>query len=151
MRATQLNGNKFAKKMGAAVFAPMIFVIPLPTVVETPLQENQKIINGGNFVKNILAFFVIFGLYTLIKNNKWRDYLLIGSFVIGYLLVLAFSAFAQSERFHQPVLPFEMLLAAYGFSLMNKKTRRYFDNWTMLLVVIIIGWSWFKLAGRGMT
>jgi len=150
MRATQKNGNKYAKKMGAAVFAPMMFVIPFPTVVETPKQQNQKIINGGNYVKNVLAFFVIFGMFTLIKENRWRDYLLIGSFVVGYLIVLAFSAFAQSERFHQPVLPFEMIFAAYGFSLMTKRNRKIFDRWMLALVLMIIGWSWFKLAGRGM-
>jgi len=93
---------------------------------------------------------VIFGLFTLIKEKRWRDYLLIGSFVIGYLIVLAFSAFAQSERFHQPVVPFEMIFAAYGFSLMTKKNRKIFDRWMLVLVLMIIGWSWFKLAGRGM-
>ncbi|MDP4240548.1 MAG: hypothetical protein Q8904_13870 [Bacteroidota bacterium] len=150
MRSTEKNGNKFAKYIGGAVFAPMIFVIPFPTIVETPKQENQKIINGGNYVKNILAFFVIFALYWVIKEKKWRDYLLIGSFTIGYLVVIAMSAFAQAERFHQPALPFELILAAFGISLITNKQKKYFSWWMMLIFVAIVGWSWFKLAGRGM-
>jgi len=150
LRTTQLNGNKYAKKMGAAVFAPMIFAIPFPTVVETPNQQNQKIINGGNFVKNVLAFFVLFSFVMIIREKKWRDYLLVGSFTIGYLLVLSFSAFAQSERFHQPVLPLELMLAAFGITLVTNKTKKYYKWWMILLFFVILGWSWFKLAGRDM-
>jgi len=150
MRATEVNGNKYAKKLGGAIFAPIILVIPFPTIIETPKQENQKIINGGNYVKNVLAFFVIFAIFIVIKENKWRDYLLIGSFTIGYALVLALSAFAHSERFHQPTLPFELILAAVGISLVTNKTKKYYNWWMIFLFVAIIAWSWFKLAGRGM-
>ena len=150
MRTTQENGNKYAKKMTGAVFAPMIFVIPFPTIIETPKQENQKIINGGNYVKNVMAIFVLFALLTVIREGRWRDYLLVGSFTIGYLIVLAMSAFAQSERFHQPTLPFEIMLGAFGLSLMTKKTKKYYDRWLILMFLAIVGWSWFKLAGRGM-
>jgi hypothetical protein len=151
MRATEVNGNKFVKKIGGAVFAPLILVIPFPTIIETPKQENQKLINGGNYVKNVMAFFVLFTIFTVIRMGKWREYLLLGSFTIGYSLVLAFSAFAHSERFHQPTLPFELILAAVGISLMTNKTKKYYNWWMIFLFVAIVGWSWFKLAGRGMT
>jgi len=151
MRSTQVNGNKFAKYATGAVFAPMIFVLPFPTIIETPLQQNQKIINGGNFVKNIMAFFTIFAIFWIIKNDKWRDYILLGSFTIGYLAVIAFSAFAQSERFHQPALPFELIFAAFGISLITNKEKKYFSWWLALIFVIIVGWSYFKLAGRDMS
>ena len=150
MRATEGNGNKFAKKLGGAIFAPIILVIPFPTIIDTPKQENQKLINGGNYVKNVLAFFVIFTIFTVIRQDKWREYLLLGSFTIGYSLVLAMSAFAHSERFHQPTLPFELILAAVGISLMTNKTKKYYNWWMIFLFVAIVGWSWFKLAGRGM-
>jgi 4-amino-4-deoxy-L-arabinose transferase-like glycosyltransferase len=151
MRATEVNGNKFVKKLGGAMFAPIILVIPFPTIIETPDQENQKLINGGNYVKNVMAFFVIFTIFTVIRQGKWREYLLLGSFTIGYSLVLAMSAFAHSERFHQPTLPFELILAAVGISLMTNKTKKYYNWWMIFLFVAIVGWSWFKLAGRGMT
>ncbi len=149
-RTTRENGNKFSKYAGGAVFAPMIFVIPFPTIINTPSQENMQLINGGNYVKNIMAFFVIFALFMIIKEKKWRNFTLIGSFLIGYLLVLAFSPFAQSERFHMPVLPFELIFAAYGVSLITNKTKKYFTWWMILIFIALIGWSWFKLAGRDM-
>jgi hypothetical protein len=150
MRATEVNGNKYAKKLGGAIFAPIILVIPFPTIIETPKQENQKLINGGNYVKNVMAFFVIFAIFMVIKEDKWREYLLLGSFTIGYSLVLALSAFAHSERFHQPTLPFELILAAVGISLVTNKTKKYYNWWMVFLFVAIIVWSWFKLAGRDM-
>ncbi len=149
-RATRVGGNKFARYAGAAVFAPLIFVIPFPTMVYIPGQDNQQLMNGSNYVKNIMAFFVVYVLFYLIRRDKWRDYLLIGSFTIGYLMVIAFSAFAHSERFHLPALPFELIFAAFGVSLIEKKERKYFDWWMMFIFVAIIAWSWFKLAGRGM-
>ena len=150
-RATQVNGNKFAKFMTGAIFAPMIFAIPFPTLVEVPLQQNQKLINGGNYIKNILAFFLLIAVIYVFKEHKWREYLLIGTFVVAYLAILAKSAFAQSERFHQPVLPFEIMMACYGLSVITKNQKKYFNWWLILIFIAIIGWSWFKLAGRGMS
>ena len=149
-RSTRENGNKFAKYSSEAIFLPMIFVIPFPTLVEIPEQENMKLIHGGNYVKNIMAFFVLFAFYWVIKNNKWRDYMLIGSFTIGYLVVIAMSSFAQSERFHQPAMPFLLMMAAFGLSQVTNKQKKYFKWYMMLLFIAIVGWSWFKLAGRGM-
>jgi len=150
-RSTMINGNKFAKYFTGAIFAPMIFVIPFPTVIGTLGQENQQIINGGNFVKNVMAFFILIALIELIRSGKWRDYVLIGSFTIGYLIVVAFSAFAQAERFHQPAIPFELILAAFGLSIMTNKTNKYYTWWMAFVFLAVVGWSWFKLAGRGMS
>ncbi len=150
-RATREGGNQFAKYAGAAVFAPLIFVIPFPTMVYVPGQENQMLIHGANYDKNIIAFFVVFALLYLINTGKWRDYILLGSFTLGYLLVIAFSAFAQSERFHLPTLPFLLIFAAYGVSIFDKKKHgKYFNWWLVFIFAAIVVWSWFKLAGRGM-
>jgi hypothetical protein len=150
-RSTRDNGNKFAKYASGAVFAPIIFVIPFPTIVNTPGQENQKIINGGNYVKNILAFFVVFAMIWILKEGKWREYITIGSFTIGYLLVIAMSSFAQSERFHQPALPFLLVFAAFGISKVTNTQKKYFTWYMAFIFIAIVAWSWFKLAGRGMT
>lgn len=149
-RAKREGGNEFAKYASGAVFAPMIFVIPFPTMVNIYGQDNQQLINGGNYVKNIMAFFTIFALFLLIKEKKWREHLLLGSFTIAYLGVIAMSAFAQSERFHQPALPFILVFAAYGISRVTNSTKKYFTWWLVLIFIILIGWSWFKLAGRGL-
>src|ERR1035437_4411548 len=150
-RSTRENGNKFAKYATGAIFAPIIFVIPFPTIIETPGQENQKIINGGNYVKNILAFFVIFALIWIVKEGQWREYITMGAFTIGYLLVVANSAFAQSERFHQPALPFLLVFAAFGISKVTNTQKKYFTWYMAFIFVAIAVWSWFKLAGTGLT
>ena len=144
--------NRFAKYAGAAVFAPMIFTIPFPTMNEVPGQENQKMIHGGNFVKNILSGFTIAALFILLFSGDWRKYVLPLAILCGYLVVLVFSTFAQSERFHLPILPFTLMFSAYGISKMNEVwwIKKYFPYWCALMFIAAIAWNWFKLAGRGM-
>lgn len=152
-RARRTNGNAFAKYAGKSVFAPMIFTIPFPSMVR-PFdgQDQQQFLNGGNFVKNIMSYFTIFALIMLLMSGKWRDNLLPLSFMLGYIVVLTMSNFAQSERFHQPVMPFEFMFAAYGVSIAVTKTKykRWFTYWCVLMFVACIAWNWFKLKGRGM-
>lgn len=146
-------GNSFAKYAGATVFAPMIFTLPFPTMVR-PFdgQDELQLLNGGNFVKNIVSCFTIFAIILLLISGKWRDHMLPLSFMVGYLIVLVFSSFAQSERFHQPAMPFELMFAAYGLSIAvtKKKYKRWFGYWCGLMFVACIAWNWFKLAGRGL-
>lgn len=144
--------QKFAKYAGASVFAPMIFTLPFPTMAETPGQENQKMIHGGNYVKNIISFFTIAALFIMLFSGNWRRYVLPVSILCGYLLVLVFSNFAHSERFHQPILPLHLMIAAYGISQMNKLRilKKGYPWWCALMFVAALAWNWFKLAGRGM-
>ena len=152
-RSKRENGNAFAKYAGKSVFAPLIFTIPFPTMVE-PFkgQDVQQLNNGGNFVKNILSGFTIFAMFMLLVSGKWREHLLPLSFMLGYLVVLTMSTFAQSERFHQPVVPFELMFAAYGLSIAvtKPKYKRWFTYWCALMFVATIAWNWFKLKGRGL-
>ena len=143
--------QKFAKYAGAAVFAPMIFTIPFPTMNEVPEQENQMMIHGGNFVKNITSYFTIMALFVLLFSGKWRQHVLPLAVLCGYLVVLVFSNFAQSERFHQPILPLSLMFAAYGISIMNQYPwiKQYFKYWCVLMFIAAVAWNWFKLAGRG--
>ena len=151
-RTKRDNGNIYAKYAGAAVFAPMIFTIPFPTMTEVPRQENQKIIHGGNFVKNIISYFTIMSLFILLLSGNWRKHVLPLAVLCGYLVVLVFSSFAQSERFHLPILPLTMMFAALGVSLMkeNPWIKTYFNYWCVLMFLAAVAWNWFKLAGRGM-
>lgn len=152
-RGKRDNGNAFAKYAGKSVFAPLIFTIPFPSMVR-PFegQDVQQLLNGGNFIKNIISFFTIFAMFTLLITGKWRDHLLPLSFLLGYLVVLTMSTFAQSERFHQPAMPFEFMFAAYGLSIAvtKKKYKRWFTYWCVLMFVACIAWNWFKLKGRGL-
>ena len=148
--ANRKGGNELAKYAGAAVFAPMIFTIQFPTMVEIPIQENQRMIHGGNYVKNITSYFTIFALLSLLMSGNWRRHVLILSVCCGYLVVIALSAFAHSERFHLPALPFSLILAALGISLQTNKQKKWFNYWFILIFVANIAWVWFKLKGRGL-
>ena len=162
-RTQREHGNKFAKYAGKAVFAPMIFTIPFPSMVR-PFdgQDVQQLLNGGNFIKNILSFFTILVLFMLLFSGRWREHLVPLSYMLGYIVVLALSTFAQSERFHQPAMPMELMFAAYGIqqALMGVPItkgigsrvtyKRWFMMWLGVMFVACVAWNWFKLAGRGL-
>lgn len=147
--------QSLAKYAGAAVFAPMIFTIPFPTMVETEGQEISRMLHGGMVTKGVMSFFCILAIVTLIlpilpKMNKWRNHILIGVFLIAYLAILVFSAFAHADRFHMPALPLEILFVAYGLSLWRVKVfQRVYIWWLVVMFIAFVGWNWFKLAGRG--
>lgn len=150
-RSKREGGNSFAKYAGAAVFAPLIFTIPFPSMVYTDVtQEMQMQAHGGYFIKNVLSFFVIFVMFYLLKTKQWKQHLLPLTFMCGYLAALVISVFAQSGRFHLMIIPFEIMFAAYGVSLLNKKGVKWFQYALVFECVVCIAWSWFKLAGRGL-
>ena len=155
-RATRVDkggfSNQLIKYASASVFAPMIFTLPFPTMAETSGQENQKMIHGGNFVKNILSYFTIMALMILLVTGNWRKHVLPIVVLCGYLVVLVFSNFAHSERFHLPILPLSLMFAAYGISIMKQYPwiKTYFSYWCVLICLAAVAWNWFKLAGRGM-
>ena len=149
-RSRREGGNSFAKYASGAVFAPAIFTLPFASMVYTDGQENQQMLHGGCFAKNIMSGFVIFAMVLLLFGGDWRKHVLPLSIMIGYLAVIAFSNFAHSERFHQPALPFELMFAAYGISQLQKKHVKWIDCWLVFVVAANVGWAWFKLAGRGL-
>lgn len=144
-------GNLWAKYATGAVMAPMIFVLPFSTMVNVDDQYNQQIIHGGNFVRNFMGFFVILALiFALFINKDWRNMSLVGSYVIGYLGVISMSGFANSERFLLPALPALIVLWAYGVSVLNKKSFRYFKYWIAIVFLMQVAWAYFKLGSRGL-
>ena len=146
-------GNSFAKYAGKAVFAPLIFTIPFPSFnVAEQSQVLQRQLSGGSYIKNILSFFVIMMMFMMLISGEWRRHVFILAYTVGYHVVLALSPFAQSGRFHMPVIPMLMLFGAYGIQIAktNGKLKRWFPIVLVLEVVICLGWNWFKLAGRGM-
>ena len=150
-RSNRKGGNEFAKYAGAAVFAPLIVTIPFPTmVIANPDQVYQMQMAGGNFIKNVISFFVIFVLFWLIVNKEWRKHTFILFFMLGYLAVLVVSGFAQSGRFHMPIMPLEIVFAAYGITILPKNKRHWFNYALIFEFVVCIAWNWFKLKGRGM-
>ena len=152
-RSTRSGGNEFAKYATKAVFAPLIFSIPFPTFnVALESQVLQRQLSGGSYIKNILSFFVIMVMFILLISGEWRRHVFILAYTVGYHVVLALSVFAQSGRFHMPVIPMLMLFAAYGIraAKTNARWRRMFTLVVVLEVAVCLVWNWFKLKGRGL-
>lgn len=152
-RAKREGGNAFAKYASATVFAPMIFTIPFPTM-NAPYdgQYRQIQLSGGSYIKNILSFFVIIVLISMLISGEWRKNVFLLAYTVGYHLVLVMSNFAHSGRFHMPVWPMLMLFAALGIQMAktNPKIRKWYPMVLVLEVVVCLAWNWFKLKGRGM-
>ena len=143
-------GNLWAQYATGAVLAPMEFVMPLSTMVDTN-QGNQMMLHGGNYVKNFLGIFVLIALFTILfKEKNWRQFSLVGSFVIGYLGVIAFSGYGNAERFLLPAAPILLIFAAYGVSKLNAKNFKFVNYWYIIVVVMEVGWAYFKIGSRGL-
>ena len=152
-RSDREGGNSFAKYAGAAVFAPLIFTIPFPTLnMANEGQLMQVQLAGGSYIKNLFSFFVITVLFLMLISGDWRRHVFILAYTCGYLVVLVFSGFAQSGRYHIPIWPMLMLFAAYGVQLAkgNKYIRNGFHQVVLLEVLACLAWNWFKLKGRGL-
>lgn len=145
-----MRGNQWAKYATGSVMAPMMFVLPFSTMVDTG-QQNQMIIHGGNFVKNFMGIFVLIALFNaLFVKKNWRHFALIGSFAIGYLGVISLSGFSNSERFLLPAVPCLLIFWAYGISILNVKSYRIVKVWYYIIPVMEIGWAVFKIGSRGL-
>jgi hypothetical protein len=151
-RSQQVNkGVEWAKYATGTVMAPMIFVLPFPTMVDVDEQYNQQMVNAGNYVRNFLGIFVLIALYSAIfKKKNWRDFSLIVAFVIAYLGIVSTSGFANSERFLLPGFPILLMIAAYGITQLDAKNYRFVKIWFLILPVMIMAWAFFKLGSRGL-
>ena len=145
-----IRGNQWAKYATGSVMAPMIVALPFSTMVVTEGQESQITRHGGNYVRNFMAFFALIAILEAIRQKKWRSFALIGAFTFGYLGVISISGYSNSERFLLPGLPGLILLWAYGISELRKETYRFLSPWCVIVVIIEIGWAYFKLGSRGL-
>lgn len=142
-------GSRWAKYATGAVLAPMAFVMPFSTMVDTN-QYNQQVMGGGNFVRNFFGIFVLLALYLVIfKEKNWREYSLLGIFIVGYLGVISVSGYGNSERFLLPGLPCLLILTAYGISKLNAKSYKFVKLWYIVVVIMEIAWAYFKLGNIG--
>lgn len=143
-------GNQWAKYATGTVLAPMIFVMPFSTMVDMQ-QYNQELTHGGNFVRNYFGIFVLLALfYSIFKYKNWKDFSLIGSFLISYLAVISFSGYGNSERFLLPGAPLLLILSAYGITLLDKNNIKYVNIWASIVILMEFGWAFFKVGSRGL-
>ena len=144
-------GNQWAKYATGTVMAPIMFILPFPTMVDVDEQYNQQMLSGGNYVRNFFGGFVLIALFSAIFITKnWRNLSLIGSYVIAYLGIISTSGFANSERFLLPGLPILLIMAAYGVTLLNAKNYKFIKIWYWVVPVMGFAWAFFKLGSRGL-
>lgn len=143
-------GNQWAQYATGAVMAPMAFVLPFSTMVDVDQQYAQQTKHGGNFIRNFMGFFALLAIYEAIRRKRWRDFVLIGSFVIAYLGVIALSGFSNSERFLLPGLPGLVMMWAYGISALREQTYKLLTPWCIVVFIMEFGWAFFKLGSRGL-
>jgi len=147
--ATTKGANTLAKYGTASIFMPMMLFAPFPTLVYIEDQPNAMMINGNIFTRNVYAFFVLIALFTLYKKKLLTEHILVLALLLTYLVILSLSGFALSERFHMPAVPFLLILAGYGITQMNNRNVKFYIPYLVVIGLVIIGWNWFKLAGRG--
>ena len=145
-----VRGNQWAKYATGAVMAPMAYVLPFSTMVDVDQQYAQQTKHGGNYIRNFMGFFALLAIYEAIRRKKWRDFVLIGSFVVAYLGVVALSGFSNSERFLLPGLPCLIMMWAYGVSTLTAKTFKFLTPWCVVVFAMEFAWAFFKLGSRGL-
>ena len=144
-------GYKWAKYATGTVMAPMMFVLPFPTMVDVEQQYNQNVMHGGNYVRNFLGCFVLISLFNSIFVKKdWRDKLLPMSFMAAYLGIICMSGFANAERFLLPGLPMLLLFSADGIAHLNAKNYGFVRIWYLVVPLMSFGWAFFKIGTRGL-
>jgi 4-amino-4-deoxy-L-arabinose transferase-like glycosyltransferase len=142
-------GLKYAEYASCKYMAPGAFVLPLTNLVEVA-NENQKMMTGTFFVKNYLAFFAMWCLVVAIRDRRWRNLSLIGSYTILYAFMITFSFAFNSERYHFPVLPGFLIMAAFAMTRFRKKDFKFFYSYNVLLLIAIVAWNYLKLGARGL-
>ena len=142
-------GLKHSELAQSWILAPGAFVLPLsPMVEEAP--DHNKMIHGSTYVTNFVAFFAMLAIVNAFRQKKWRDFSLIGAYELSYLAIIMFSFAANSERFHEPVVPLIMLTGAYAMTHLRRKELKIFYVYCGLLFVALVVWNWLKLSARGM-
>lgn len=142
--------NAYFKYLAGGVLAPMITIVPFPTLVMGAGNPNMVLQAGNLFQRNILGFLTLVGLLVMIKTKgEWRKHILLYCIFI-YILMIATTGFVVNNRFHIPIMPVLIIWAAYGITHSKPYLlKKYFNIYTIVLFVIIMGWNFLKMKGRG--
>lgn len=143
-------GNQWAKYATGSVMAPLVVVLPFSTMINVDGQVAQQTKHAGNYIRNFMGFFVLLAFYESFRQKKFREFAMAGSFVIAYLGVVSLSGFSNSERFLLPGLPGLIMIWTFGISALRKETFKVFNPWCIVVVLMEVGWAYFKLGSRGL-
>ena len=146
--------NKLAVLGSIPFFLSIAFFAPFPTLISDLNLSYTNQPHGtldyqvpGVLVWNLLAFFAIYGLIYTLRNNR-RETFAIWAFSIGYTLLLVKTSLFTSVRFAYCGLPIMMIFASVGISKLRK--MHFWYMYLFLAAALVIGWNFFKVAGRGL-
>jgi 4-amino-4-deoxy-L-arabinose transferase and related glycosyltransferases of PMT family len=142
-------GLEFSEFAQSKYLASGVLFLPLSSLVSVA-NGNQKLMNGSMFVNSLMAFFALWAVVTAIREKNLRRYVLVGAYAFSYLFIIAFSFSVMSERYHLPVLPVLLIMAAYAMRNFRKSDLKYYNIFLCLLFVALLAWNYIKLAGRGL-
>lgn len=149
MKRAENEGFRHTELMNPLYMAPGAFVLPLAPMVEETVDHN-KMINGSTYVKNLLGFFAMLAIVVALRQKKWRDFSLVGAYILSYLTIIMLSFAANSERYHEPAVPIIMMMSAYAMTRLRRKQLKLYYVYCGLLFVALVAWNWLKLSARGM-
>jgi hypothetical protein len=145
--------NPYTAVANAPIYFSISLFAPFPSYVNVPISFGRDIPHdeyyyhvAGCMIWVILAFFSVFGLYHAIRFRR-QELAAIWIFILGYEFVLLRSMLFTSVRFTFPIKPFLIMLAAYG--IYNLKNKRWFSLYLIAAFIMIIGWNYVRLKGRG--
>lgn len=134
--------NQFIKYVSGSIFAPLMFVMPMPSITYEEQKENQMSFHGNVFIKGIMAFFCMYAIVLLIIQKKWRNNLLLITFLLAYSLIIVFSGFLFAARFYLPIVPCFMILSAYGVCTFKKKNM--YVIYLYMYAFLVFTWSYMR-------
>ena len=145
--------NPYTSVVNAPLYFSVSFFAPFPSYVAVPVSFGRDIPHdeyyyhvAGCMVWVILAFFSIVGLYHAIRFRR-QDLAPVWIFILGYQFVLLRSILFTSVRFTYPIKPFLFMMAAYG--VYKLKSKKWFTLYLVAAFIMIIGWNYVRLKGRG--
>lgn len=148
---TQRNkAGKFA--FGDLFSTPVLYVAPifgpLPSiVVDRTLKKDfafaLSALISTLFVKIFLSFWVLFGIYYLMRRGfRANSYILL--FFISYYIIIGFSGNGFIIRYLMPIIPFFIYFAVVGLK-QYKRYIPYFFLFLLLMVAVILFFNYKKV------
>lgn len=148
--SAQTRGISYTKALVAPLLIGGAIVTPFPSLLDFERAQLGIYSHFHNeIVRNILYFFVFFGLFRIWKHRK-KGTIFIASFAIGYILILAVSGVSFQDRFQVLALPFLIIFMADGITTPYPKKISHWKIYLLCIFVAILAWNLFKLSNRGL-
>lgn len=148
-------GTSLAEYASLPLFGFLAIPAPFVTLVDVPLDRTSAPIRtegyhiGTILVWNILSFFSLTGIIESIRK-KFQLSLPLLLFVFLYLFILAQSNYVMSIRYKLVIMPFLMTFMAVGLQKRSVKTLKWWIVYLFFSAALIIGWNYYRMAGRGL-